>query len=234
VSEGLSALEVAEHQKRHKEVAEEQGHVAPSGRARAIQIVEALLLAVVTIAAAWCGFAAAQYGTDSRIAFAEAGQLRTDADSLLLTALEVQNLNQSTFNSWWTAYLLDDEAGMAFARETFRPELQEAFDEWFSGGGVENPNADSPFDLESYERPVVELGQEKMAEADRLQAEGIEQGITGDKYVRITVFLAGILFLVGISSQFTIRRVRYALITVSGVMLVVSISQMLILPNPLF
>jgi hypothetical protein len=73
-----------------------------------------------------------------------------------------------------------------------------------------------------------------MAEADRLQAEGIEQGITGDKYVRITVFLAGILFLVGISSQFTVRRVRYALITVSGVMLAVSISQMLILPNPLF
>ena len=234
MSEGLSALEVAEHQKRHSEAAEEHGRLAMSGRARLIQISEALLLAVVTIAAAWCGFAAAQYGTDSRIAFAEAGELRTDADSLLLTALEIQNLNQSTFNSWWSAYLLDDEAGMAFARETFRPELKEAFDEWIAGGGVENQTANSPFDLESYERPVAELGQEKLTQADQLQAEGIEQGITGDKYVRITVFLAGILFLVGISSQFSIRKVRYALITLSGAMLIVSIWQMLILPNPLF
>jgi hypothetical protein len=198
-----------------------------------VQVVEALLLAVVTIAPAWCGFAAAQYGTDSRIDFAKSGELRTNADSLLITALEVQNLNQSTFNSWWTAYLLADEAGMEFARKTFRPELQAAFDEWMAGGGMENPDANSPFDLESYERPVVESGQKELEEADQLQAEGIEKGITGDRYVRVTVFLAGILFLVGISSQFTIRRVRYALLTLSGVMLGISIWQILILPNPM-
>jgi hypothetical protein len=198
-----------------------------------VQVVEALLLAVVTITAAWCGFAAAQYGTDSRIDFAKSGELRTNTNSLLITALEVQNLNQSTFNSWWTAYLLADEAGMEFARKTFRPELQAAFDEWMAGGGMENPDANSPFDLESYERPVVESGQKELEEADQLQAEGIEKGITGDRYVRVTVFLAGILFLVGISSQFTIRRVRYALLTLSGVMLGISIWQILILPNPM-
>jgi hypothetical protein len=102
-----------------------------------------------------------------------------------------------------------------------------------AGGGMENPDANSPFDLENYERPVVELGQKKLEEADRLQAEGIEKGITGDRYVRVTMFLAGILFLVGISSQFTIRRVRYALLTLGGVMLGISIWQILILPNPM-
>jgi hypothetical protein len=153
---------------------------------------------------------------------------------MLLTALEVQNLNQSTFNSWWTAYLLADEAGMEFARKAFRPELLAAFDKWMAGGGVENPDANSPFDLESFERPVVELGQKKLEEANQLQAEGIEKGVTGDRHVRVTVFLAGILLLVGISSQFTIRRVRYALPTLNGVMLGVSIWQILILPNPLF
>ena len=40
---------------------------------------------------------------------------------------------------------------------------------------------------------------------EELFAEGSEQGETGDDYVRTTVYLATVLFLVGISTQFPVR-----------------------------
>jgi hypothetical protein len=230
VTEGLNPVEVAEQQKRHREKGHEDQPTTRSGRF--LQIGEAILLSLVTVSAAWCGFAAAQYGTESRIDFSEAGQLRTDADSLLLSSLEIENMNQQNFNSWWVAYLLEDEAGMTFAETLFRPDFRASFDDWRSQGGPENKTVPSPFLLESYERPLINAGQEKLAEANNLQAMGVSKGIHGDQYVRITVFLSGILFLVGISSTFSLHKVRYALISVGGILLIAAVWQIFTLPPP--
>ena len=62
--------------------------------------------------------------------------------------------------------------------------------------------------------------------------EGEESGATADKYIRLTVVLASILFLVGISTQFPLRGVRYGLIALGTVLLVVSLAQVATLPKP--
>ncbi len=46
------------------------------------------------------------------------------------------------------------------------------------------------------------------------------------------MFLASVLFLVGISSQFSIRSARYGLIGVGAAILVFSVIQLLGLPAP--
>ena len=51
-------------------------------------------------------------------------------------------------------------------------------------------------------------------------------------YVRVTVFLASVLFLVGISTHFPSRGVRYALIGLSAAVLVVALVQLAQLPRP--
>ena len=60
-------------------------------------------------------------------------------------------------------------------------------------------------------------------EADAKFNEGNQAGYTSDNYVRITVFLAAVLFLVGIGSSFKLFGVRYALITFGAVLLIISI-----------
>jgi NADH:ubiquinone oxidoreductase subunit K len=42
----------------------------------------------------------------------------------------------------------------------------------------------------------------------------------GDRYLRDTVLLATVLFLVALAQKFTVRKVRVALLVVCGVMLV--------------
>jgi hypothetical protein len=59
---------------------------------------------------------------------------------------------------------------------------------------------------------------------------GNHAGLVSDDYVRITVFLAAVLFLVGIGSSFKLHGVRYALITFGSVLLI--LSAVLILRQP--
>lgn len=59
---------------------------------------------------------------------------------------------------------------------------------------------------------------------------GNHGGLVADNYVRITVFLAAVLFLVGIGSSFKLPGVRYALTIFGSVLLIVSV--VLILQQP--
>jgi hypothetical protein len=50
--------------------------------------------------------------------------------------------------------------------------------------------------------------------------------------VRITVFLASVLFLVGISGHFRLRSARYGLIATASVILVVAVALLVTSPWP--
>ena len=52
--------------------------------------------------------------------------------------------------------------------------------------------------------------------------------------MRTTVFLASVLFLVGISSHFRVRAARIGLLVVGGVILVTAIAFLIDLPKPFF
>jgi hypothetical protein len=70
------------------------------------------------------------------------------------------------------------------------------------------------------------------AQADDAFADAADAGGTADKYIRSTVFLATVLFLVGISTHFPLRGVRYGLVALGAVLLVVAVVQLAQLPRP--
>jgi hypothetical protein len=68
-------------------------------------------------------------------------------------------------------------------------------------------------------------------EAEAAAAAGNHAAVVGDEYVRITVFLAAVLFLVGIGSTFKLPTVRYVLIVVGAVLLVLATVLILLQPG---
>lgn len=68
--------------------------------------------------------------------------------------------------------------------------------------------------------------------ADAAFAKGQDDGGTADDSVRDTVFLATVLFLVGISGHFRLQQARYALVGIGIVSLAFSIVQLAGLPSP--
>ena len=74
---GLGPAEIGE------KIAEHREHTLshePTGRDRTVTIIEAALLAMVALLAAWSGFASAKWSTESRLQLAEASAARTEAN----------------------------------------------------------------------------------------------------------------------------------------------------------
>ena len=218
--EGLSPIEVGKELHEHTTKPHQP---AANRHSRTVQIGEALLLSLVTIAAAWSGYAAAKWGTQSRIEIAQASTLRNLATRADLSALSTRNFDSSTFNAWFIAFTLNNPQKEAIAKRRFRPEFKVAFDAWMATDPDHNPRAPpGPTYM-----PQYRLADQAKAEAlDRAavaaSAAGNHAGEVGDDYIRITVFLAAVLFLVGIGSTFKLHTIRFALIGIGSLLLILA------------
>ncbi len=233
--EGLSPGEVG------KEIAEHHAHTVAAHHdedsrfSRRLTIVEAALLALVAVLAAYSGFASAKWGTESSLKLAKANTERNLASRAQLSGLSTKNFDGLAFNAWFSAYLSGDQNGMVVAERRFRPQFDVAFQAWLATDPFTNPNAPKgPTYMPQYVQPGLAQTNALDATADAYYAEGVDDGGHSDDYVRTTVFLASVLFLVGISSHFRVRAARIGLLVVGGVILVTAIAFLIDLPKPFF
>ena len=227
MGEGLSATEVGHEIAKH---ADEHRHVQ---RDRALSIAEAILLSIVTLLAAWSGYSAAKWSTESRLKLSEASATRTQANRAFQQSLTFRVGDATTFNAWFAAYLTHNTKGMQVAERRFRPGYKVAFDAWLATHPFTNPNAPpGAQSMPQYKPPGAAASKALDAKADEVTSEGEHDGETGDDYVRTTVILASVLFLVGISSHFAVRSVRVGVLTLATVLLIVATIAVVRLPVP--
>jgi hypothetical protein len=229
MAEGLSANEVG------KEIAEHREHTAAhaAGHDRVVAIVEALLLSIVALMAAWAGYSAAKWGTHSSLSLAKASATARKASVDQVQATQIRTLDSVSFNAVETAYASHESKLFRIAVRRLRPGYRPAFFAWVATHPLRNPSAPpDPAYMPQYKIPQQAEATKLSAHATALFSEGESAAGTADKYVRLTVLLAAVLFLVGIGSRFPIPIARYGLVAVAGVLLVVSVVQLLGLPGP--
>ena len=227
--EGLSPTEVG------KEIGEHAAHhgAAHTRRDELISIGEAVLLSIVTIVAAWSGYSAAKWSTHSSLDLAKATATRTKANRAFQQSLTLRTQDAANFNAWFAAYLARNMRGKQVAEKRFRSQYDVAFRAWLATKPFTNPNAPKgPQYMPQYKPTGAALAQRLDRAADAYYARGEHAGTTSDKYIRVTVILASILFLVGISSHFPLRSVRYGLVALGAGLLVFAAIEILSLPGP--
>jgi hypothetical protein len=226
---GLSAAEVG------KEISEHRHHTADGeaqGHDRTITIIEAVLLAIVALLAAWSGFASSKWSTESRLDLAESSSARTEANRALGEAEEAKNFDASTFNAWFAASTLGAQQAAALAERRFRPEFRVAFDAWQATNPATNPDAPpGPSYMPGYKLPGEREAATLDQRADEEFAAGQKAAGNADDYVRTTVYLATVLFLVGISGHFRVRGARIGLVVVGVAVLGVAAGTLATLPG---
>src|SRR6266436_5352743 len=115
----------------------------PSSQSRfeAIEILEALILALVAVATAWSGYQAAQWAGKRAQQYAEATRLRVTAEGLVTLAGQERIYDSDTFNSWLAAKLDGKEEAAEFFERRFSDEYRPAFTAWLRTDPFNNAEA---------------------------------------------------------------------------------------------
>jgi hypothetical protein len=216
-------IEVAHHL---HEVAEKQKEEEEEHRRRSmiLEIVEALLLAVVAILTAWSGYQAARWDGRNALYYGEANKDRVLATQASTMGGQYLLFDAITFNDWLQATHAGNATLAAFYERRFSPPYKVAFDAWLKTDPLHNPKAPSgPGSMPQYHNPLLDQANALNNQASATFEKGTSARETADDYVRATVLLATVLFLVALSQRFKDRRVRAGLLIVALAIVVYSL-----------
>ena len=222
---GGSNIEVAHHLSEHNEPPEYRIPFA-------VEIAEAIVLAIVAITTAWSGYQAALWTGHQSKLYGVASKQRVQAARAEASANYDRLYNAATVAQWLQAET-DGKTKLADVYERrFSSEFRPAFEAWKKTDPLNNPNAPpGPFHMPEYRNSKAEEAATLTAQSSDTFEQGDDARHHADDYVRETVMLATVLLLTAISQRFKVRSVRIGLIVVAGLLLSLSIYHIVNLPR---
>ncbi len=203
------------------------GHTGPW-----VEIAEAVLLALVAIATAWSGYQSALWDGHEAKLYGEASKLRFEANAHESRAGQEQVYDAGTLNSWLQAKLTGQERTAAAFEKRFRLEYRPAFRAWLETDPLHNPSAPlGPIFMPQYRNADLAQAAALNAQASTTFTRGTDARDNGDHYVRTTVLLATVLFLIALSQRFKAHGVRTSVLALALVLLALSLGLVISYPR---
>src|ERR1700759_3064695 len=168
---GGSNIEIASHLNEHAE-SEASLHVI-------VEIIEAVVLAIVAIATAWSGYQAALWTGHQSELYGQASRLRVQAEGAATFANQERMYNAATVVEWLEAEAHNDKKLSALFERRLLPEFRPAFAAWKKTDPLNNPNAPAG------PQRMAEFRSAKTQEAAKLNdqaTEAFEQGTRGRQF----------------------------------------------------
>ena len=201
-------------------------------RAVWVQVVEAVLLAVVAVATAWSGYQAAKWGGQSDRNYSLAARTTVMAQQMATLAGQDRLYDIETFNGWVAAKTAQNERLALLYQHRFRTEYAFAFVAWQKLDPFNNVSAPpGPIFMPEYVNVHAQESGKLVEKANAYFEQAVSTRETGDEYVKVTVFLATVLLLTAISQRFESFGPRVAVIAVAFVLLSFSTFWVLTLPR---
>jgi hypothetical protein len=192
-----------------------------------------LLLALTTLATAWCGYQATRWSGEQSQHFARASATRIKAQQAATRSGQLRIDDLLLFNGWLDARQAGDRRLAAIYRRRFRPEFVPAFRAWIAQRPFTNPRAiPGPLYVPQYRSMDLVRSAKLDAAADELYKQGTQAKRYDDRYVLSTVFFAAVLFFAGISLRLDWRPLRIAVLGLALALLVGGTGFVLTLPWP--
>ena len=180
---------------------------------RRLELYATILLAVAAVATAWCSYQATRWNGEQTKQSGTTNRLRLEAGRAQGLAEAQTQVDLATFIQWVDAYALKRTELTDFYFKRFREEFKPAVEAWIATRPLTNPNAPlSPFAMPQYRLAAT-------ADAKQLDAEAAASSDLRDRdiqrqsnYVLGVVLFAVALFLAGMSTKLSSRRLRIALL----------------------
>jgi hypothetical protein len=192
---------------------EEEESAPPPRAERRLELMSVVLLALTTLATAWCGYQAARWSGEQSQHYARASTIRIKALQASTRSGQLRVDDLLYFNEWLDARQAGNRPLQAIYRRRFRPEFVPAFRAWIAQRPFTNPHAvPGPLYMPQYHSADLARSVTLDAEADRLYAEGTDAKSNDDRYILSTVFFAAVLFFAGISLRLDWRPLKIAVL----------------------
>jgi hypothetical protein len=209
----------------HRDAAGERRHVW-------LGFMEAIVLAIVAVATAWSGYQASRWEGISTTDYALYERYTVLSQERSTLAGQDRLYDIVTFNGWVSAKVAGHDRVAAFFERRFRPEYAVAFKAWWSLDPLHNPKVPAgPIFMREYRSANASAS----ARLESLSTKYFQIGVTtrerADDYVRITVFLATVLFLTALSQRFDSTGARALIVAIATVILLISMSWLVTLPR---
>jgi hypothetical protein len=209
----------------HEKGVEEAAEASAKHRSeRTIEILEAVLLAIVAIATAWSGYQAAKWDGVNAQDYGLASKYRAEANQAWTLGGQQRLFDASNFSVWLEAENAGNKQIANLYARRFSPEYEVAFRAWVAAGGLTDPSVPpGPSYMPQYHNHLWERAAALERQATATFTEGTLDRKHGDDFVRVTVLFATVLFLVAVGQRFKIRGPRLALMGVSFFLLIVAL-----------
>ena len=203
----------------------QHGHKTPGEKhAERLEILEAILLAIVAVATAWSGYQTARWDGRQAHLYGLSAKERAAENRAATLSGQQRLYDTSTFGFWLQEKAQGEQEAAALFERRFRPEYRLAFNAWLRTDPLHNKNAPAgPIFMPQYHNAAAERAAKYDEQASANFEEGTKARESGDHYLRNTVLLATVLFLTALAQRFKVVRVRLALIGVAACLLVIAL-----------
>jgi hypothetical protein len=226
---GGQNIEIAHHLNEGEELA----HPHAKGRTHpVVELIEAAILALVAVTTAWSGYQAARWDASQSVLYGRSSRLRVEGQTMEVEANQAKEYNASIVVEWLKSAFHGETKLAEFFERRILPEFRPAFEAWKKTDPLHNPNAPvGPAMMPEYRDERGEEAARKNKEATDLFEQGTRAREIGDAYVRATVGLATVLFLVAMSQRFRSHRIRVTLVMIAFALLCFPLWHILTLPR---
>jgi len=180
-----------------------------------IEIISAIMLAVIIVAIAWCAYQSTLWNGIQTFKLHEVNS--NDLQFVLKNIQQGQasTLDSMTFIEYVNALHDKNQKLSDFYFERFSPEMKTTVQAWMETDPLNNPNAPlHPFDMTQYNRTFMLEAQEFDKESQLQLDQAQQANKNSDNYILLTVIYSGVLFIGGILSRIFSRPVRLSLLVV--------------------
>ncbi|MGB8769203.1 MAG: hypothetical protein WCC92_06295 [Candidatus Korobacteraceae bacterium] len=221
-------IEVAHH------LNEQEKHRAPhpSRTVEMLEIVEAIVLALVAVTTAWSGYQAAQWDGRQDNLYEQSTKLRVQAQGQQMRGDQERVYDALTFADWLKASVSGEQKIAQLFERRFRPAFRVAFEAWKKTDPFNNPNAPpGPQIMPEYHNAELEASVKLGNQASEFFEQGSKAREISDGYVRVTVLLATVLLLTAIGQRFHTASVRIAITVLAAALILIPLVRIITLPR---
>ena len=180
---------------------------------RRLELVSAVLMALATVASAWCAYQSARWNGVQAITRTQGNNLRIEAVRQSDFANRLDTIYVAVWINYMEAVTRGDEEFADFLYKRFPPEFKIPFDAWMRTNPLENPEAPrTPFKMPEYVMTERQQAQHLTQSAYKKFNEARKANQRSDNYVLLTVIYAGVLFFAGMGTKFESRRIRVVIL----------------------